>query len=789
MKFIAQILASVALLGVTLPGRAAAVAAKPNIVYILADDWGWGDLSSHGHPWLQTPQLDRLAREGIDFQQYNVLNPVCSPSRTAATTGMFPARFCVHEHFAPGINVQRGMPDWLDPQAPTLARFLQQAGYRTGHFGKWHLTNSGAVGAPLPSAYGFDASAVFNGPGVQGELHDTAGNAVRFMRESKGRPFYVNVWLHESHTPHVPTPESMARWKDLDEQKQVYAAVITDGDNAVGQILDALRQLGVEDNTLVVFSSDNGPEWTGGPDKKGRPGRYDTYYSIGETGGLRGRKRSLFEGGVRVPFIVRWPGHTPAGVKNEKTVVTAVDLLPTLCAVAGVTLPADYRGDGENLLDAFRGMEVARTRPSFWEWRGNKTEPDWWPRLAVREGDWKLALTYDASRVELHRLSEDRAEAKDVAKENPAIVARLTKLALDWKASLPEKPNPDCISKSAAAPKVTGVRGKSVDAVAAMAAGNPFLGHWALTLPDGNAGWLGVEERNGQLHGGLLWGGGDVKPAAAVKIEGDRLVITRAQGPPGAAGKGKGKTRKDEKITETITATVSGDDLKLEIVKAGLTGPELSRGGFTGRRTSPLPPRPDVSKVVYGAPIALFNGQDLSGWKPVNSRVPMGWSVEAGVLINRTHRDEGGPRKPYANIQTEREFEDFNLSLEVRALKNSNSGAYLRGIYEVQLAESQGKAVNVHNMGAIYGRICPTVAAEKPMGEWQTLDITLVDRHVTVVLNGQTIIDNQPVPGCTGGALWSDPFRPGPIVLQGNHSDIDFRKIVLRPVVNKAVER
>jgi N-acetylgalactosamine-6-sulfatase len=433
----------------------AAAASKPNIVFIFADDWGWGDLSCHGHPWLKTPNLDRLASEGTDFQQFNVLNPVCSPSRTAAMTGMFPARFCIHEHFAPRINVERGMPDWLDPQAPTVARFLKNAGYQTGHFGKWHLTNTGAAGAPLPSAYGFDESAVFNGPGdgkSQAKTSDTADNTVRFIRESKGRPFFVNVWIHESHTPHRPTKESMEKWKHLDEQKQVYAAVITDGDNDVGKVLAALKETGVEDNTIVLFSSDNGPEWTGTQKFIGKPApdgtrSYDTYYSIGSTGGLRGRKRSLFEGGVRVPFIVRWPGHTPAGAKNDKTVVTAVDLLPTLCAAAGVTLPADYKSDGESVLDAFNGKPITRTRPIFWEWRGNETEPDWWPRLAVRDGDWKLAMTYDAKRVELHQLINDRAEAKDSAKEHPEIVERLSKLALEWKAALPGKPNPECISK------------------------------------------------------------------------------------------------------------------------------------------------------------------------------------------------------------------------------------------------------------------------------------------------------------------------------------------------------
>ena len=260
------------------------------------------------------------------------------------------------------------MPDWLDPKAVTLPRLLKQAGYRTAHFGKWHLTNAQTPGAPKPEAYGYDQFAVFNGGAgwPLADVHATAANTAAFIKASKDRPFFINVWLHESHTPHVPTPESMERWKHLDEQKQVYSAVITDGDNTVGTILDALRAEGVADNTIVMFSSDNGPEWTAaraGPkmrDPDARVTGYDTHYSIGDTGGLRGRKRSLFEGGVRTPFIVRWPGHTPAGVKNNTTAFTAVDLLPTLCAAAGVKLPADYHGDGEDLLDAFHGKAIAR---------------------------------------------------------------------------------------------------------------------------------------------------------------------------------------------------------------------------------------------------------------------------------------------------------------------------------------------------------------------------------------------------------------------------------------------
>ncbi|MEN9633254.1 MAG: Arylsulfatase [Verrucomicrobiota bacterium] len=453
--------------GTSRAGLPATPPARPNIVFIFADDWGWGDLSSHGHPWLATPHLDQLAREGIDFQQFNVLNPVCSPSRTAALTGHFPARYAIHQHFAtPEQNRDRAMPDWLDARAPTIARFLQKAGYRTAHFGKWHLTSRNTHGAPAPAAYGFDEAAIFNGGAEMpsAELHATPENAAKFIHANHERPFFINVWLHESHLPHVPTRASMEKWAHLDEQKRVYAAVITDGDNAVGRVLAALKAAGVEQNTIVLFASDNGPESTGTDQGKakfaGEPGGggYGGYYSVGSSGGLRGQKRSLFEGGVRVPFIVRWPGHTPAGAKNNATAFTAVDLLPTLCAAAGVPLPADYRGDGENLLAALNGQPIQRTRPIFWEWTGKAAEPDWWPRLAVREGDWKLALTTDAKRVALHRLTTDPTEAIDVAKDHPEIVARLTQLALAWQATMPTAADPACISAAdrAAVPIVAG---------------------------------------------------------------------------------------------------------------------------------------------------------------------------------------------------------------------------------------------------------------------------------------------------------------------------------------------
>ena len=196
-----------------------------------------------------------------------------------------------------------------------------------------------------------------------------------------------------------------------------------------------------------------------------------------------------------------------------------------------------------------------------------------------------------------------------------------------------------------------------------------------------------------------------------------------------------------------------------------------------------MPPAPDLAKVKFGEPICLFNGKNLDGWELTNPQAANGWSVKDGVLTNSVVQTPGKPHKHFGNLRTVKEFEDFNLTAETNVPKNGNSGIYLRGIYEVQVLDSFGKPLDPHNMGAIYSRICPTEAAEKPAGQWQTFDITLVDRHVTVILNGKKIIDNQPILGCTGGALWSDPLRPGPIYLQGDHTGANFRNIVLRPVV------
>jgi len=312
--------------------------------------------------------------------------------------------------------------------------------------------------------------------------------------------------------------------------------------------------------------------------------------------------------------------------------------------------------------------------------------------------------------------------------------------------------------------------------------GNPYLGRWALTIPGGGAGWLGVEQKEGYLAGNILWGGGSVVPVASAVLDDETLLITRMH--KVERKNDAGDVVLTQYFTELITAKASGNMLSLTRHMPRFDGTGVTRSEFTGKRIAPLPPKPDLSQARYGNPIVLFDGTDMADWKLTNPRQANGWSVENGILVNKPapHR-KGGRRVSYGNLRTIGEFEDFNLKLEVNVPRRGNSGVYLRGIYEVQVADTRGRPLDSHNMGGIYSRITPTAAAEKPAGQWQTMDITLLDRHVTVVLNGQKIIDNQPLLGCTGGALTADEFRPGPIYLQGDHTGVSYRNIVLRPSI------
>ncbi len=311
----------------------------------------------------------------------------------------------------------------------------------------------------------------------------------------------------------------------------------------------------------------------------------------------------------------------------------------------------------------------------------------------------------------------------------------------------------------------------------------PFIGHWALTIPGGGAGWLGITQEDGYLDGSILWGGGSVVPLESVYVDGKTLYATRLRD---VERKNKaGKVVRVHRFAETITATLKGKG-KLELVQSRprTDGQGVRERQFTANLIPPLPPAPDLSKAKYADPVELFNGSNLDGWRLTNPRQKSGWYAEDGVLANNPKQTEGRAHISYGNLRTAGEFEDFNLKTDVMVTKDGNSGVYLRGIYEVQVMDSYGRERDSHHMGAVYSRITPSTAAEKAPGEWQTLDMTLWKRHITVKLNGTTIIDNQPLLGCTGGALTSDEFKSGPIYLQGDHTGVWYRNMVLRPIVN-----
>jgi hypothetical protein len=318
-------------------------------------------------------------------------------------------------------------------------------------------------------------------------------------------------------------------------------------------------------------------------------------------------------------------------------------------------------------------------------------------------------------------------------------------------------------------------------AVSATAADNPFVGNWALSLPNGAAGWLGVTQEKNYLDASLLWGGGSVVPLDSAFLYDRAFAFTRVR--EVQRKDSSGKVIRTQRFTDAYIARLDGDELVVTLLRPRDNGTGVDKEEFTGKRIPPVPPAPDLTKVKFGEPIQLLNGKDLTGWRLTNPRAANGWTVSGGILANNPVQEEGKPHKNYGNLRTDREFEDFNLTLDVRVPKDGNSGVYLRGVYEIQVIDSYGKKTDSHNMGALYSRITPSASVEKPAGEWQTLDITLVERHLTVVLNGTKIIANQPVLGVTGGALSPDEFSPGPIYLQGDHAGVEYRNLVLRPMV------
>jgi len=443
-------------------GFAASSKVKPNIILVFIDDMGWSDLSCFGGTDGATPNIDRLAAEGMAFEQFYVNAPICSPSRVAISTGTYPQRWNITSYLAHREdNKKRGIADWLDPEAHMLARTLHDAGYATGHFGKWHMGGQRDVdNAPPISAYGFDASMTnFEGlgpkllpatespDGTKGRIWEDAerlGGPVTWMQRSRitqgfidaaipfmnqaqeaGKPFYINLWPDEVHSPFWPPVDQWGNGGKRDR----YLGVLKAMDKQLGTLFDYVRNNEtLRDNTVILLCSDNGPE-------KGA-GRSDPF---------RGSKAQLYEGGLRSPLLVWAPGlmqPEAIGTRNKTSLLAAIDIVPSLLALTGTAAPADTTYDGENLAEVLLGVSKAsREAPIFFsrppdrkDYQGAKNLPD----LAVRDGQWKLLCDYDGSRPELYNLNADRKESVNLADTHPEVTQRLMTEVRDWYVSVSE---------------------------------------------------------------------------------------------------------------------------------------------------------------------------------------------------------------------------------------------------------------------------------------------------------------------------------------------------------------
>ena len=308
-----------------------------------------------------------------------------------------------------------------------------------------------------------------------------------------------------------------------------------------------------------------------------------------------------------------------------------------------------------------------------------------------------------------------------------------------------------------------------------------FAGNWALKMPNGQAGWLTLS-KPGDHWQGELWTVGGGKSLTNLAFNGGTLSFIRKVriGDP----EYDGGPPTGDRIACLYTATVEDDTMQLVMHRPVAKGP-IERRSFAGKRMPPIPAKPDLTNITFGEPIQLFNSRNLDGWTLTNPEQINGWKAVRGELVNTTKKLDFSPYSRFGNLRTEQEFMDFNLQIEFNVPPGGNSGIYLRGVYEAQVLDRDSKMQGIQGVGAIFGRIQPTENAGKPGGEWNSFDITLVDRHVTVILNGKKIIDNQPIPGCTNGALQADETIPGPIYLQGDHTAVRYRNIILRPILKK----
>ena len=406
---------------------------RPNVVLIMMDDVGYGDYGSYGAPDIKTPNIDRLARDGVRFTDFYAA-PSCSPTRAALISGRYQQRFGLEVPLSNAPAGGRGLP----ANGRTLPQLLKNAGYATALVGKWHL---GYLPEFHPNTHGFDYFFGFlsglidyyqhTGPDGNHDLYENrepahvtgystdvlTDRAIQFIEKHANQPFFIDVSYNAAHWPfQVPDKPSTAPGRGRFVQPQEentstradYAAILERADQGVGRMLATLRKLGLENNTLVIFTNDNGGEW------------------LSRNAPLFHRKETLWEGGIRVPLIMRWPAQLRAG-RTERTPGITMDLTATVLAAAGATVPPETRLDGINLLPIVQGKSAAAERALFWR---QATAAPVRNQRAVRQGDWKVMV--ESGKVFLFNLREDPGERNDLAKERSDIVRKLFPLVAAW---------------------------------------------------------------------------------------------------------------------------------------------------------------------------------------------------------------------------------------------------------------------------------------------------------------------------------------------------------------------
>jgi arylsulfatase A len=426
---------------------------KPNILFILTDDLGYGDLGCFGHPSIQTPTLDSLATAGAKFTDCYSSAPVCSPSRCGMLTGRIPHRLGIDDW------IPAGSPVHLRKEEITIAQLLKKAGYATCHVGKWHCNGkfNNPRQQPQPNDAGFDhwfstqnnsgpshrnpVNFVRNGQRVgplEGYSSDIiVDEAISWLKGQQAalgeqKPFCLFVHFHATHEPVATAKQFLDLYPNTDvPEKAVYFGNVTQMDAAVGRLLKVLDEHKLRDNTLTFFTSDNGPE--------GLKRYVKATNCHGSAGGLRACKLHLYEGGIRVPGILHWPGHVTAGTKISDPIIN-LDLLPTFCAAAAVEIPKDRPIDGVNLLPLLSNQPLARQTPLYWQYNVALGGP----KIAMRDGDYKLLSREDFAGLELYNLRSDPAEKDNLIERDPQrreeMLAKMQKLHAQIKAEEPNWP-------------------------------------------------------------------------------------------------------------------------------------------------------------------------------------------------------------------------------------------------------------------------------------------------------------------------------------------------------------